>query len=56
MSKAQELAFSQALASVSLETKALTSEIISLLRQAITDQKTLGEILYLLENTHITHN
>jgi hypothetical protein len=50
MSKAQELAFSQALANVSLETNTLTSEIISMLRQAIIDQKTPGEILDILEH------
>jgi len=51
MSRSQELAFSEALASVSLETKALTSEIIDLLKRAIIDKKTPGEILDILEIT-----
>lgn len=49
MSKSQELAFSQALASVSLETGTMTVEVIALLKQAIIDKKTPGELLDILK-------
>jgi len=52
MSKSQEIAFSQALASVSLETKTLTNELICLLRQAIIDEKTPNELLDIIEASH----
>lgn len=52
MSKSQELAFSQAVASISLETTTLTNEIIALLRQAIINKKTPAELLDIVEASH----
>jgi len=49
LSKSQEFAFSQAIASVSLETKTLTNELIRLLKQAIIEKKTPNELLDLID-------
>ncbi len=52
MSDSQEIAFQQALASVSLETNTLTEDVVALLKQAMIDQKTPSELLDMIENAH----
>jgi len=52
MSKSLELAFSQAVASVALETKTMTAELISLLKQAIIEKRPPNEILDILASSH----
>ena len=49
MLKSQEIAFSQALASVSLETKTLTNELIDLIKKAIIEKKSPNELLDIIE-------
>ena len=49
MNDSQEIAFQQALANVSLETKVLTEDIIVLLKQAMIEQKKPSELLDMIE-------